>query len=535
MDLQALGTSPISTENPAGEDVRYNSVFEVLQAEVDKLSSPTASTESVEWEKISTWAAEILSSQSKDLLVASYFCVAQIHLSGIEGLQLGLNVYSDLLENFWDTVFPQIRRMRGRVAAIEWWIERSEIALELMKPNRISETAKDRIVAQCHHIDQILAEHLPDSHPEVHAIVRAVEAIPLELSEEASPQVNRAEPAQPVVAATPEPRTSSSPQQTVPTAPLANLPTSPRPETDAKPSLDSLLQSLRQTAVTFLKQDLTDPLSYRLLRFSLWLKIKDPPPATDGKTMILPPDPQMATILRDLFNKGNWNALVPASEYQLPQYIFWLDLNRYSAVALENLGTPYRKASECLAQETAFFMARFPDLATLKFSDCTPFASQETCDWLQSISLGGAALSIEQMPVGEGNASDPMAIKLAETMQQAQALVKEKKLLDAVALLQQEMRLAFSVKDTMLWRLALCQILISSKNAALAVSHFDQILDDITTYRLEEWDPMLTLQGLKVIWAGLLKISDKEAKERAVIILRQISRIDPVEAIRIGK
>jgi type VI secretion system protein VasJ len=251
--------------------------------------------------------------------------------------------------------------------------------------------------------------------------------------------------------------------------------------------------------------------------------------------MILPPDPQMATILRDLSNKGNWSALVTASEYQLPQYIFWLDLNRYSAIALENLGTPYQKASECLAQETAFFMSRFPSLATLKFFDGTPFADKETCEWLQSIALDGAAISIEQTPTIGANTSDPIATRLAEVVQQADALIKEKKIIDAVALLQQEMRLAYSAKDRMLWRLALCRTLIHSKNAPLAVSHFDQILKDIQTYHLEEWDPMLALQALKVIWAGFQKIPDKEAKERAALVLHQITRIDPVEALRIGK
>jgi type VI secretion system protein VasJ len=535
MDLQTLGISPISEENPAGEDIRYKPVFEDLQAEVDKLSSPTAAIASVDWGKVSSMAAEILSKESKDLLVAAYFCVAQIHLSGIEGLELGLHVYSDILANFWDTVFPQIRRMRGRIAAIEWWVEKSEIAIGMMKPNRLSETVKDRIVAQCGYIDQILARCLPDSHPSIHAILRAIEEIPLESSQEASPSVERTEPAKPEVTAEPEPKSSPSQQQTTTSAPPPASPPPPKPTVDAKTSIDALLQSLRQTAITFLKQDLTDPLSYRLLRFSLWSIVKNLPPDTEGKTLIPPPDPQIVTILRNLFNKGDWNSMVTASEYQLPQSIFWLDLNRYSAIALENLGLPYRKASECVAQETAFLMARLPGLSALKFSNGTPLADKETCDWLQSIALDGAALSIEQTPTTGENASDPMAARLTEVMQQAQTLAKEKKVIDAVSLLQQEMRLAYSVKDRMLWRLALCRILIHSKNADLAVSHFDQILKDIETYHLEEWDPMLALQGLKLIWAGFQKVSDKEVKERAAHVLHQITRIDPVEALRIGK
>jgi len=35
MELIELGKEPISPEQPAGEDVRYDPVFEELQAEID--------------------------------------------------------------------------------------------------------------------------------------------------------------------------------------------------------------------------------------------------------------------------------------------------------------------------------------------------------------------------------------------------------------------------------------------------------------------------------------------------------------------
>jgi type VI secretion system protein VasJ len=97
------------------------------------------------------------------------------------------------------------------------------------------------------------------------------------------------------------------------------------------------------------------------------------------------------------------------------------------------------------------------------------------------------------------------------------------------------MRRALSAKDTMLWRLALCRIFVHSRNSDLAVPHFDRVLEDIQTHRLEEWDPMLALQGLKAVWAGFQKVSDKAVRERAALVLHRIARIDPVEAVRIGK
>jgi type VI secretion system protein VasJ len=531
MNLPDLGISPITADNPSGEDIRYQPVFEDLQAEVDKLSSPSAAAESIDWKKVSTLAAEILSSQSKDLLVAAYFCVAQIHLARIQGLELGLQVYAGLLENFWESLFPQMRRMRGRIAAIEWWIEKSESAIKQILPETIDDSAKERIHAQCGHIDQILAQYLPDSPPAIHSIMRAVDEIPS--GGMAPPAAPPAEKPAPEVLEAPEFTASSPPQQSSQPAPPPVDPSLSRPEAESTVSMDSLLRSLHHTATTLLEQDIENPLPYRLLRLSAWSTIDELPPVVDGKTLVPPPDPQTTAILQDLFSRGEWNSVVTAAEYQLPEYIFWLDLNRLSATALEHLGPSCQRASECVIQETGFFLARFPGLDALRFSDGTPFADKDTQDWLQSISLGGTAQPI--VPMTEGNACDPLSARLTEAMKQAQSLVKEKNLIDAVALFQQEMRLAFPAKDKMLWRLALCRILIHSKNVELAVPHFDRMLEDIETHRLEEWDPNLALQSLKVIWAGFQKVQDKNVKERAVFVLHKIARLDPVEALRLGK
>jgi type VI secretion system protein VasJ len=567
MNLPALGTSPISAENPAGEDVRYQPVFEDLQAEVDKLSSPSAAAASIDWQKISTLAAEILSNQSKDLLVASYFCVAQIHLFRIPGLEIGLQVSIDLLENFWDTLFPQLRRMKGRIAAIDWWIEKCESAVLQILPDTIDETLKKRICAQCVHIDKILEQHLPDSPATLHSIVRVIEEIPSEASLPAPSPADKPEPESITV---PDPDTPSPTQQREPSSPVPDHPppteetgqeetvtpvlktslpepnaqpaplsvagTSPTgPEKDSTESMYDLLRNLQYTASALLGQDLSNPMSYRLLRFSLWSTLEDLPPDTDGITILPPPDLQTTAQLLDLFNSGNWTSMVTAAEYWLPEYIFWMDLNRFSIVALENLGPQYLKAAACLAQETAFFMARLPGLTALKFSDGTPFANKDTQDWLQSISRQGTALPLDQVSMAEGNTSTPGTARISEVSQHAQNLLKDNNLIDAVSLFQQEMRLAFSLREKMLWRLALCRFLIQSPHASLAMPHFDKILEDIQTYRLEEWDPMLALQGLKIMWSGLQKFPDKMAKERAAMVLHQIARIDPVEALRTEK
>ncbi len=106
MDFLLLGKEPVNADQPAGSDVKYEPEFEELQAEIDKLSSPSA-TESTDWKKVSDISSAILAEKSKDLLVASYFVVSQIHLNQLDGLGVGLAVYHDLIAAFWEDLYQQ--------------------------------------------------------------------------------------------------------------------------------------------------------------------------------------------------------------------------------------------------------------------------------------------------------------------------------------------------------------------------------------------------------------------------------------------
>ena len=125
MELLDLGRKPVSEEHPAGADARYEPEYDLLQQEIDKLASATAGG-AVDWKQVVKLGSVILSSKSKDLKIASYLAVALLHLKGVEGLSAGAQLLLDLVSNFWDTLYPAKKRMRGRFGAISWWDENAE-------------------------------------------------------------------------------------------------------------------------------------------------------------------------------------------------------------------------------------------------------------------------------------------------------------------------------------------------------------------------------------------------------------------------
>ncbi len=531
MDLIHLGTEPVSEDAPVGIDVRYESEFEELQAEVDKISLASESGTPIDWQKVSNLAAGILESQSKDLLVASYLGVSQIHLNQLEGLELAINIYVDLIEGYWDSMFPKKKRMRGRLAAAEWWIEKSATALELLGLQSIEEPRKVGILADCDHLKQLFQELFPDP-PAFGPLLRVIESLvvkedavkTLPSEQEQASEKQKESTAESQSQAKVEKRSSSAPKPKVQQAVGSS--------DEAVKAIQTSNENIKRAAIALVEHDLVNPLGHRSLRTALWSSLDSLPQAVEGKTIIPAPEPYIISAMQDLTSRGDWINLTSSSASHFTQYIFWLDLQRYCADGLENLGPPYAKAHEAVCQETAGLLHRLPGLSVLQFADGFPFADEETKEWCQRLNSGAGSMDLSSsFAAAEGSTEEVSQFNSA--IQQAGKLVKERKLLEGVELLQKGIQEAHSGREAMQWRLALVQILVSGKKAETALPHCEKLSEDLERYNLESWDPAQALVVYKTFYHCLKMVSAKVLKERGRELLDKISRLDSAEAIRI--
>jgi type VI secretion system protein VasJ len=240
-------------------------------------------------------------------------------------------------------------------------------------------------------------------------------------------------------------------------------------------------------------------------------------------------------MLNDLGGKGDWKTLLKSVEANLSQFVFWLDLNRFAAEALANMGDKFDDAHDVVCQETAVLVHRLAGLENLSFSDGTPFADSDTKQWLQGIALGeSTGAAAPPLPLGPASTEEGTASMAAE-IQKAQGLAKKKKLVEAVESLQQHLRNSSSARQRLLWRLALSQILVNSKKPALALPHLGHILQDLDFYQLDKWDPELALSALKTVLVGFNSQPDQDSKNNATKVLSRIATLDPAEALRLEK
>jgi len=524
MDLLSLGKEPIEAKQPAGVDSRYEPEFEALQAEIDKLSSPTAAV--TDWKKVVGLGTQILEQKSKDLLVASYLAVALIHRQQVEGLGIGLRILADLLEKFWEDLYPPKQRMRGRVGAIRWWLEKSETALSSLKVTPLPSEQLAQLTADLERVQHLLEEQFKEPFS-LSAIQEFVKTISDESEEKEEPEEKEE--------ATPEEKGVPAEKEEV----ARPLPTEPADEIasakDAKRVINFGLQKIRQAVAFLREEDPSDPQVYRWTRMIAWSPVVFIPPAEKGQTRIPPPSSQIATILNDLRGKADWKTLLESAEANLSQFVFWLDLNRLSAEALANLEDKFDDAHEVVCHETAVLIHRLRGLENLSFSDGTPFADSDTKQWLQGIALGestGAAAPSLPLAIAP---SDEDGVSMAEEIQKAQGLAKKKKLVEAVESLQLHLNNSSSEREKLLWRLALSQILANSKKPALALPHLGHILQDLDLYQLDKWDPELALSALKTVLVGFNAQSDQGSKNNATEVLSRIAALDPAEALRLEK
>lgn len=121
--------SPISAGDPVGSYLRYDTLYDEIrlarQEDDPRLSMGIWETElkRADWNKIEALCIEALITKSKDLQLAAWLVEAWTMLDGINGYNLGIQVFISLTEASWNDIHPQIQNsedMESRLMIFEW-------------------------------------------------------------------------------------------------------------------------------------------------------------------------------------------------------------------------------------------------------------------------------------------------------------------------------------------------------------------------------------------------------------------------------
>jgi type VI secretion system protein VasJ len=540
--------APIPGASPSGADVSYDPDFERIKAEIDKLSSMAGGAPT--WRDVESTAAALLSGKSKDLRVASWMTVAKLKTGGWKGFAEALIVYEGVASAFWDTMYPEAKRARARVNVFAWM---ADMAAQALQGTDVAAADGDAVRACAEvlsELDQLLADKLGDAYPgpgQLRSVLRdKVRSIP----EPAPAPAAAPAPASPPATGGLGPATTAAPSAAAPSAAVATTAAAAAPllaepiapavvpagVADVDASVRENAGAIMQAASILRASDPASPWAYRLQRWGAWITVQSAPPAENGRTRIRPPPEAFARRLAALRDAQNWLELLGAAESATGTYLFWLDLHRMVALAMDRLGATFIPAREAVGREVAAFVARTPGAAGLAFADGVPFADAATKTWLDDEAKRWGGASGPSVSAAATSAEDE---EVAKRFAEAQKLVTDGKVADGLALAVALAERSPDGRTRFRARLAVGRMALDGGKPELGRPMLEHLAGEIDRHDLESWEPGLCA----TLYASLLVATREAARAkgappdlaaRATVLFDKLSRLDPASAIKLS-
>ncbi len=523
-------TAPIPGAKPGGDDLSFDTEFEKVKAEVEKLGAVTGQPN---WEVVATISSKLLSTRTKDMRLATWNCVARMHRQSWTGLADGLVVLRAHCDKYWDTMFPE-RRPRARANLFGWLIEQVANAQE----NKDVTISDGDSLAACEilfkDLDDILGKQLGEMHPGL-GVVRRLIATRL-ASVPKPPEPTPADEAGGPATESPDRTmagTSGASQgggsgQVIRVAPPQVGTVSSVADVDA--ALSKCEKAILSAARALFQQDPARAWAYFLSRTGAWLTIGELPEAQGSTTFVPPPDPGVVADLQAHAGNARWADLLRQAEGAVGEYPFWLDLHFWVARALDTIGGSSKPAAAVVAHMTLGFVDRFPNLVNLQFSGGMPFAGPDTSEWLNALRSKG----------GGGGASDA-ALEADKADREAKLAVAREAIAagrigDGVGLMVQLARRSPDARTAFRLELDAAKLALEAQKPGVSRPILEGLLRQIDVRSLETWDPELCVSVYAALLSSLRATNPPfvDAEHREAVIIEKICRLDPALAVRMG-
>ena len=537
--FEALATQPITGDQPAGEDARYEPEYASILEEIEKLSFSGQGTP-VSWVAVEKNALVVLAEKSKDFQIASYLGVALWQNHGLDGLANGIQVLAGLLENFWETGWPALKRIRGRVNAIDWWHERTYGFLQEQGTSGTPVPAERHreLLALIARLDELVGSLMPDASPlrdltaAAGRLNVAREAAPPDspASQELPPeQLAPEQPPQPASQTQTGQQPEAQPQKAAPvqTAPAQAAPVQAAPA-QAAPDTGDVALLFRHFAAAghaYLAPargaNPSRAMLWQLSRLLVWGGITALPAATEGETLL--PVPDMGILERARQKLGAPESTLQAALEAEDFFVtapFCLDSQEIIHTALLALGPDFADAAAAVAGETASFVSHLAGVENLTFTDGTPFASPGTIAWLRGLGQPGAPKAAGPAAgFASGPVSGPVSGLASGNTAPASLLAELQNL---------ERTRTGSLLDNLRLNVRQLRLLWEHGQTTAAIPLAEALFLEITGRDLDSWDPPLALETL-VLVRNVFAMAGHEAELREA--RRRIARICPAAAL----
>lgn len=432
---------PIEGSNPCGVFLRYEPVYDKIR-EARRLDDGGAVIDGVpktaDHKLAVDLASDALAKKSKDLQVAAWLTDSLIYREGFAGLNRGLVLTREMIETFWDNLYPEIEDGDAslRAAPLDWlgsdpllakgscpvlsvrfvpitanglsWLDYQEKSKKDAPKEKADEfesafqgTPKSfykqqtaDLAASLESLDQLSALcdlRFGKEGPSFYNLKRALEEVEntvgILLKRKLELDPDPVEPAAPAARAGEDADAPAATTAGMAEAALATAVTGlfeqfqgeiqglePKHQQEALVRIVAAARFMRRAKPA-------SPVPYLLLRSLRWGELRAGGRELD-ESLLVAPSTEVRTRMKTLVANKRWADLLELTESAAATECArgWLDLQRYAITACEQLG--YTAAANAIKSELGCLIADYPKLVSATLLDDTGTANPETAAWL---------------------------------------------------------------------------------------------------------------------------------------------------------
>ncbi len=588
--------TPIPGDNPSGASLRYDPVYDqIKEARREDDAGPQGDWQRerkmADWRQVVEIASKAFAERSKDLQLAIWITEAALHREKFAGLQQGLDLLRGLIENFWDTFYPEIEDddLEPRLVLLGWVGERlvdpvrftpiaaGGIGLVQYQESRripteqetenneakrdaraaavkdgkptpedverdIASTSTAQYEAWVATLDGCLAsiaslstlcdEKFGGDSPNFIPVRTALEEVRHLENQFLQKRPGRKAPeaeAEAEIELLQDPVAGESSAAAAPARKKETIGLDPEDLDDVTARLDAVARFLRA-------QNSYSPAPYLLLRGYRWGELRGYGDFPDISVLVPPPTSVRQTIRR-LANESNWIELLEAAETAMAQPYgrAWLDLQRHVVNAAEQCG--YAHIAAAIRSEVRALLEDLPKLPDWEFSDETRVANADTLAWVKALAsptppeLPPTAVVFDDPSTPQGAPAGPVA---PDSFVLAVEAVRAGRANEAIQMLAAEIPRQQSGRARFQRKLQLAQICMMAGHETLAQPILEELAQSIDQHVLDEWEsPEIVAQPLAMLYKCVAKLGGDEPTKQK--LYSRISRLDPVQALECGR
>ena len=596
MPLREDILNPIPGDNPSGQSLRYDPVYDKikeLRREDDELNQGAWQHERkvANHAEVIKLVQEIIATQSKDLQLAAWLCESLLKKEGTRGLLDGLQLCRELVTRFWDTIYPVPEEgdLEERAAPLEWvgtklliaarsvplcrdgyhlfqYQESRTFVSEELAQSKEQKAAREKAIKEGKLAPEIFDRAFADT-PKIFyadlekqldgcaAEIKSLDATCTEKFGDAGPSLNRLRDAlaevrqvahgllqkkretepDPVEAVAPAEGegTPGEEGEASDTAPGWGASFAGRATTESADRREAIATVVAAAAM-LRKKDPFSPAAYLMLRGLRWGELRG---SSDPGILEAPPS-DLRQQVKALAMRNRWADLIELAEHvmTLPCSRAWLDLQRFVVEACVALGDNYNAIAIAIRSELKTLLRDLPALLTATLSDDTPAANPETQKWLAELvaePAGGTPLpGAPKTPVVDDNRMPGWQKTFVDSNTLAMEAMRVGQPQKAVEILQREVERQRSGRGQFQRKLQLAQVCIAAGKDAIAQPLLDDILARVDAHKLEEWEDPETVAATLTLLLQSSKKVQADAKLKQAMFER-ICRLDPVRAFSV--